>query len=69
MDIIIRNARVLTMDEDDTEYEQADILIDLLAVVANGVSVRGTCKQEDCYATHRSNFHDSKNVHALIPPF
>ena len=27
MDIIIRNARVLTMDDHDTEYERADILI------------------------------------------
>lgn len=27
MDIIIRNARVLTMDEHDTEYERADVLI------------------------------------------
>jgi len=31
MDIIIRNARVLTMDQNDTEYERADVLI------ANGV--------------------------------
>jgi cytosine/adenosine deaminase-related metal-dependent hydrolase len=28
VDIIIRSARILTMDEDDTEYEQADILIE-----------------------------------------
>lgn len=27
MDIIIRNARVLTMDENDTEFERADVLI------------------------------------------
>jgi len=27
MDIIIRNARVLTMDENDTDYERADVLI------------------------------------------
>lgn len=27
MDIIIRNARVLTMDSDNTEYERADVLI------------------------------------------
>lgn len=40
MDIIIRNARVLTMDDQDTEYDRADVLIDkgLITGIGPGLS-------------------------------